>query len=820
MSQQHRLALFVGGPSEERGISLNSGRSIVDHLTSSDLTIDPIIYYDRLLRAFSIDRDLLYCNTPDDFDFKLAGSASLSEAELGELLTGVDLAFPAIHGPFGEDGELQALLERLGVPYVGSGPAASEKAYDKALAHDRMVAAGIPSIPSLIWPRGATLDLGPVRDWISRYGAVVAKPVRGGSSLGIVVHRDPEMLAADLLAADQAAGHIIQPYVRGTEFTVMVLEGPNGPVPLLPVEIEIVKRSGLEIFSYRHKYLSTNESTYHCPPRFDLETVALIRETAVRVFGEFDLRDFARIDGWVTDDGAMLISDINPISGMEQNSFMFLQAAEVGLSHAAALRYVLTNACARAQLAPPAAGPVRHGAENRIPVPVIFGGSTAERQVSLLSGSNVWMKLSQSERYEPTPYLLRDDASLWRLPYASALRHTVEEVEAYCRRTLEPSTGSDDLRRTVQTALGLETAALLTGTRAELVNLDDLLDRSSVVFLGLHGGDGENGTIQRACEERGVAFNGPGSVASALCMDKYRTAMAIRPLATEGIYATTRIMLDDDTVAYPLDDDRLLATWTHMASCLGAPPYVIKPIGDGCSAGVVPLRQPSDLGAYLRAVQARDTTVSGRDFSMLRDDYIVDMPASAAPSLMVEQYVQTDSVTVRLRPTGEGSGLVVGARSRTGWIEVTVGVLGNRGAVRALSPSLTVASDQILSLDEKFMGGTGVNLTPPPVPPLGHVRPEAITAARRRIERIAEVLGLDGYARVDAFMQVDSGELVLIEVNTLPGLTPSTVIFHQALAEPAPMIPRVFLETILDLARQRQAGEGASAGYRASPHSS
>ncbi|MEQ1702325.1 MAG: hypothetical protein ABMA25_19620, partial [Ilumatobacteraceae bacterium] len=60
-----------------------------------------------------------------------------------------------------------------------------------------------------------------------------------------------------------------------------------------------------------------------------------------------------------------------------------------------------------------------------------------------------------------------------------------------------------------------------------------------------------------------------------------------------------------------------------------------------------------------------------------------------------------------------------GARSRTGWIEVTVGVLGNRGSLRALSPSLTVASDRILSLEEKFMGGTGVNLTPPPVPPLG-----------------------------------------------------------------------------------------------------
>ena len=142
----------------------------------------------------------------------------------------------------------------------------------------------------------------------------------------------------------------------------------------------------------------------------------------------------------------------------------------------------------------------------------------------------------------------------------------------------------------------------------------------------------------------------------------------------------------------------------------------------------------------------------------------------------------------------------------TGWIEVTAGVLGRNDDLRAMSPSLTIARQGVLSVEEKFMGGTGVNITPPPAPPLGRVQPAALTRATALIERVAVELGVDGYARIDAFMQRDTGEVLIIEANTLPGLSPSTVLYHQALAESPPMFPRDLLERIIDigLATDRQ----------------
>ena len=112
-----------------------------------------------------------------------------------------------------------------------------------------------------------------------------------------------------------------------------------------------------------------------------------------------------------------------------------------------------------------------------------------------------------------------------------------------------------------------------------------------------------------------------------------------------------------------------------------------------------------------------------------------------------------------------------------------------------MNPSITVAIGNILTLEEKFQGGTGINITPPPSP---FVKPSAVKKAKQRMEIVAKALGIRGYARIDAFMHTKTGELIIIEANTAPGLTPSTVIYHQALAEDPPMYPLQFLEKIID----------------------
>ena len=118
-----RVAVLCGGPSAERGVSLNSARSILDNLHGSGFTVD-CYYIDQGLRAFPINARQIYCNTHSDFDFKLRGKRREGirdpVALASRLRAQGAIAFPALHGAFGEDGVLQNALEEAGVPFVGT----------------------------------------------------------------------------------------------------------------------------------------------------------------------------------------------------------------------------------------------------------------------------------------------------------------------------------------------------------------------------------------------------------------------------------------------------------------------------------------------------------------------------------------------------------------------------------------------------------------------------------------------------------------------------------------------------------------------------
>ena len=145
-----KIALLTGGPSLERGISLNSARSVLDHLSHDSIEIIPI-YFDHKKRAYKISRAELYSNTPSDFDFKLSQTFSpLTEVALIKILKSVDLVFPAMHGPFGEDGEIQKFLEKNKIPFVGSGSEACKVAFDKFKASAMLKEKNFFSLPSCL----------------------------------------------------------------------------------------------------------------------------------------------------------------------------------------------------------------------------------------------------------------------------------------------------------------------------------------------------------------------------------------------------------------------------------------------------------------------------------------------------------------------------------------------------------------------------------------------------------------------------------------------------------------------------------------------
>lgn len=798
-----RVALLLGGPSPERAISLNSARSVADHLEGDGVSIETIIYFDSVRQAYEIDRKMLYSNTPGDFDFKLSHIArALSRGQLAESLRRADIAFPVMHGAFGEDGHVQALLEDIGVPYVGSAPGACRVAYDKYLAQQALHAAGLGTVPSVLFDAEAPDGAGSAADRAAVAGApaIVVKPAAGGSSLGVTVLRAARDDYAERIRELRLEyGQVVaQPFVAGTEFTTVVVEGSHGPVALIPVEVELRgARSADEILTFRHKYLPSDDARYHCPPRCPDELTGEIRARAEEAFRVLGLRDFARIDCWLDKTGRVLISDINPISGMEQNSFLFIQAAQAGMTHADALRLVLSAACARNGIAVPTARwQAADAVAGRARVRVLFGGETAERQVSVISGTNVWLKLMRSQQYEPVAYVLEDSSTVWEVPYQLALRHSVEQIVDACREAESAEPRRRRLADEIAARLALEPwQRRVRQTTPRRLPIGDFLADPDFVFIALHGGMGEDGTLQQELDDRGIPYNGSGPVASAICMDKYETSRLLEGHEDEGIGTARKVRLS-------LSDPRLQdeeSLWADLAEACGSSTIMVKPLADGCSAGVVPLTSPKELRMYLDAVSGGAARLEMGQFRELASDQVVELPTSPA-DLLFEEFVLTDDVTVMdARAEGESAWLRWGSERDVGWIEVTVGVLGTARGMSALSPSLTIARKGVLSVEEKFMGGTGVNITPPPVPPLGRVAPAAIARTRHLISRVANVLGIRGYARIDAFMNRVTGDIIVIEANSLPGLTPATVLYHQGLEENPPLYPRDLLETIIDL---------------------
>jgi D-alanine--D-alanine ligase len=801
------IALLCGGPSLERGISLNSARSVCDHLHSDEIEVLPI-YFDHFKKPYQISRSQLYSNTPSDFDFKLQSSAKpLSKIAFAKFLKTVDLAFPVMHGPFGEDGEIQRILKYHNCPCIGSPDQACKRAFDKYKANEFIKKQGFYTLPSVLLKSHLKDHKKIISQFFKEHKIkrAIVKPATGGSSIAVYsVSTEKEALekAKEIFSKRVDTRVVIEPFCKGIEFTVIMLQNRFGmPVAIMPSEIEISYKDH-QIFDYRKKYLATRQVTYHCPPRFDDQTIERIQIQAEQLFAILGMKDFARFDGWLMPDGNIWFSDFNPISGMEQNSFLFMQSARIGMSHRDVLKYIVKSACRRNDIDfPPNPAGSRlcsgvnrallapeqsHGASKVKEINVLFGGKTAERQVSVMSGTNVWLKLKRSNKYNPEPYLLDTNHNVWHLPYTLTLNHTVEEIMQTCINAKKDEGRLRELINRVIKKLRPEKGEITEPLfLPEKMTIDQFIKKSKYVFIGLHGGIGEDGTLQKMLEKAKVPFNGSGSKASKLCMNKYRTGEAIASLEKDGVYSALKRIENLSRLAgkafKPLDYKRY---WKELVQDIGSPTIIVKPIDDGCSAGIARLYGPKDLETYVRyAIKHTPIIPEGK----LKGQHgIIDMPANRMHNIMFEQFIVTDKVRV--------IGNKIKWQEKSGWIEITTGVLEQKGKLRAMSPSITVAIGNILSLEEKFQGGTGVNITPPPRP---YVKPSAIKKAMVRIEKVAKVLGLSGYARIDAFMHTRTGELIIIEANTTPGLTPSTVIYHQALTEKPPLYPVKFLEEII-----------------------
>lgn len=782
-----RIALLCGGPSLERGISLNSARSVLDHLESKEIEIVPI-YFDAKRLAYKISEAQLYSNTPSDFDFKLQNTAEpLTETAFLRLLKKVDLAFPAMHGPFGENGEIQRILEKYEIPFIGSSSEACRQCFDKFIANEFINSHGFFILPSTLLKIYGRDHRVTIENFFKKHKIkrAIVKPASGGSSIGVFSVSTPsEALekAKMLFSKRMDTRLVVEPFATGHEFTVIILQNKfSMPVALPPTEIE-TDYTAHQIFDFRKKYLPTRQVTWHCPPRFDDAIIEKIQIQAEQLFSLFGMRDFARFDGWVLPDGKIWFCDFNPISGMEQNSFLFQQASRIGMTHSDVLRHIVERACSRHGISFPKN--VQKERRKRKKVNIIMGGDNSEKQVSLMSGTNVWLKLRRSKKYQPQPYLLDPKGNVWHLPYHLCLNHTVEEITENCKNYQNAKAKLGEFEERARLRLGLREAK--DGKEffePKKLTLKKFFDESDFVFIALHGGDGENGNFQKVLASKGVKFNGPDEKVSRLCMDKWETSRCIDRLNIPGVAAIPGKIVKTGEM-YKFNDSDFGLFWKKIRKELSSDTLIVKPRADGCTTGVAHLYSSNDLKKYVKFVCDKAPFVPKQTFEGQVD--IIEMPPALLPELLLEKFVETDTVRVKANK--------LKYHRKTGWVEITVGVVETDGKIKSLNPSITVVEGEVLTVEEKFQGGTGVNITPPPS---NIMKPKILEKVKSRIVELAGKIGIRGYSRIDAFVNLQSGDLQIIEVNTLPGLTPSTVFYHQGIAETPPIFPRELLELLV-----------------------
>lgn len=277
------LAVLMGGPGSEREVSLRSGAAVANALRTAGYKVTEV---DVRGPDFTLPED-----------------------------TG--LAFIMLHGTFGEDGQVQSILEERGIPYTGEGVQGSRDAFDKLTGKKLFENAGVPTPRWEVLPAGGrpTLPL-----------PLVIKAPREGSSVGVHLVRDAGELdaaLADCASIDREI--LVEELIEGRELTVGVL----GDRALAVIEI----RPHEGFYDFQHKY-TKGASEYFCPAPLDEETTKWVQATALAAHRSLGLEIYSRVDILMKPDGSLFVLEANTIPGMTETSLLPKAAAVEGLNFA------------------------------------------------------------------------------------------------------------------------------------------------------------------------------------------------------------------------------------------------------------------------------------------------------------------------------------------------------------------------------------------------------------------------------------------------------------------------------------------------------
>jgi UDP-N-acetylmuramate--alanine ligase len=890
MAEKIRVGIIFGGSSKEREVSFAGGRTVYDNLNKFLFEAVPL-FVDSFNNFVLLDWQYIYKGSIRDFyppveflpadntqfQFYAENLGDLSTADQDKLIEKIgkkiepqelhgmiDLAFLCLHGPYGEDGRIQGLLEYLQVPYTGSGILSSAIGINKAVQKQLMVNAGFNSPPFMRVERS---------DYFSDRSAklfeeaakkikfpLVVKPASQGSSIGVSILMredekafreavgkafftrridaaewkgfseeqrfefvrtltdiregigmpckvgdeiiyDPNRLVAHLSKAlasgdgvlveslDGEGTVLVEGFIEGREFSCIVVEDEHGKaIALPPTEI----KKGKELFDYRSKYLP-GLSRKITPIDLPAAQINEIRKECESLFYSLNFDVYARIDGFIDRAGKVFLNDPNTTSGMMPSSFFFHQAAEIGLNPSQFLSYILHASLSKRirqsngarlyegvmQRLEKLIAQERSAVKKKIRVAVILGGYSSERHISVESGRNVYEKLSSSEKYAPFPVFLTGDSEnhlLYQVPINILLKDNADDIKEKIEKYAVHPVVQEIIALCAPITEKFSSADTLA--KPSLMTYRELAERADAVFIALHGRPGEDGSVQEKLGALGLPYNGSGKASSEITINKYVTNEILKQ---NGMLVAEHILVSGEDWCTKKDEIAKILTARIKY------PFIAKPVDDGCSSAVKKIRTFKEFEAFAKLI--------------FRESEALDPMASEVLHIKPkEEFPRKNVILVEE---------LISKKDAKHFLEITGGMLtryDEKGGIEyeVFEASEALSGGDVLSLEEKFLAGQGQNITPARYARDAAERQKISDQVKAELKKAARVLNVTGYCRIDAFVRVYDNcrtEVIFVEVNSLPGMTPATCIFHQAAINHYK--PYEFIDKILEFGFER-----------------